>query len=162
MSISAGDSIPFTTFLKSVDFKIEQVDGETLFTGRNVVLFALPGAYTATCDSQHVPSFIRVADALRAKGVDEIVCLATNDPWVMEAWGKSTGGVDAGISFLSDPESKFTAAIDMIMDVPAVGFHQRSKRYSMYVKNGVVEIYNPEIERGTCEISGGEALLTQL
>ena len=162
MTILAGDRLPETTFLKSTDFALEEIQGADLFLNRKVVLFGLPGAYTATCDSAHVPSFIRVADQLRAKGVDEIVCLATNDAWVMEAWGKATGGADAGISFLSDPESKFTAAIDMILDAPAVGFHGRSKRYALYAENGIVKFYNPEVERGVCEISGGEALLAQL
>ncbi len=162
MTISVGDELPNTTFLKSTDFEAVQISGEKLFSGRNVVLFALPGAFTATCDSHHVPSFMRVADALCAKGVDEIVCLATNDPWVMGAWSKTTGGAEAGITFLSDPESKFTAAIDMIMDVPASGFHKRSKRYSLYAQNGIVKIYNPEVARGSCEISGGETLLAQL
>ena len=162
MTISVGDKLPETTFLKSTDFEVEQIQGRDLFADRNVVLFALPGAYTATCDSQHVPSFMRVADALRAKGVDEIICVATNDAWVMEAWAKATGGADAGISFLSDPESKFTEAMDMLMDVPAIGFHKRSKRYSLYAENGVVKVYNPEVARGSCEISGGEALLAQI
>lgn len=162
MTISAGDQLPDATFLRSTDFEVEQIASRDVFDGRNVVLFALPGAYTATCDSRHVPSFMKVADQLRAKGIDEIVCLATNDPWVMEAWGKSTGGLDAGISFLSDPESAFTASIDMIMDAPAVGFHKRSKRYSLYAENGIVKIYNPEVARGSCEISGGDALLAQL
>ncbi|MDG2339588.1 MAG: peroxiredoxin [Paracoccaceae bacterium] len=162
MTISVGDKIPLTAFVKLVGAIATPISGADIFQGRKVAIFGLPGAYTSTCDSAHVPSFIRVADALRAKGVDEIICLATNDPWVMGAWSKSTGVADAGITFLSDPESKFTTAIGMEMSAPAVGFHARSKRYAMYADNGVVKIFNPEVERGVCEISAGETLLAQI
>ena len=162
MTISVGDAIPQTTFAKMQDGEISQISGAEVFDGRKVVIFGLPGAFTSTCDSQHVPSFMRVADDLRTKGVDEIICVATNDPWVMHAWAISTGGADAGITFLSDPESSFTLAIGMEMSAPAVGFHNRSKRYAMYVENGIVKVYNPEVQRGVCDISGGETMLAQI
>ncbi|MDP7150430.1 MAG: peroxiredoxin [Paracoccaceae bacterium] len=162
MTITVGDKVPFTTFLKLGADGIEQINGEALFSGRKVVIFGLPGAFTPTCDSAHVPSFMRVADDLRAKGVDELVCVAVNDPWVMGAWGHSTGGVAAGITFLSDPQSEFAEGIDMILDVPATGFVRRMKRFSMIVEDGTVTAFNPEIARGVCEVSGGETLLAQL
>ncbi len=162
MTLSVGDKLPSTNFAKLVDGVVVQVPSIDLLSAQKVVIFGLPGAYTGTCSSAHVPSFMRVADELKAIGVDEVICLATNDPWVMDAWGKATGGEAAGISFLSDPESKFTAGIGMTMDAPAVGFHARSKRYALYAENGIVKIYNPEIERGVCDISGGEALLAQI
>lgn len=162
MTIAVGYKVPFTSFLKMGSEGMETIQGETLFSGRNVVIFGLPGAFTPTCDSAHVPSFMRVADDLKAKGVDEIVCVSVNDPWVMDAWGKSTGGDAAGITFLSDPVSEFAEGIDMILDVPATGFVRRMKRFAMYVENGEVKIFNPETARGVCEISGGEALLAQI
>ena len=162
MSISVGQNVPLTTFVKLGDAGVQEVSGEALFEGRNVVVFGLPGAFTPTCDSAHVPSFMRVADELRAKGVDEIVCLSVNDPWVMDAWSKTTGGSEAGITFLADAQSDFAEVIDMILDVPATGFVRRMKRFSMYVENGVVKVFNPEVARGVCEISGGEALLAQI
>lgn len=162
MSISVGDKVPFTSFLKLGEKGPEQVSGEEIFSGRKVVVFGLPGAFTPTCDSAHVPSFMRVADQLKAKGVEEIICVSVNDPWVMQAWAKSTGGEEAGITFLADAASDFTAGIDMILDVPATGFVRRSLRYSMIVDDGIVKAFNPEVARGVCEISGGEALLEQL
>jgi cytochrome c peroxidase len=162
MSISVGDKVPFTSFLTLGANGPEQVVGETLFSGRKVVVFGLPGAFTPTCDSAHVPSFMRVADQMKAKGVDEIVCVSVNDPWVMGAWAKSTGGEQAGITFLADAQSDFTTGIDMILDVPATGFVRRSLRYSMLVEDGTVKIFTPEVARGVCEISGGEALLAQI
>ena len=162
MSISVGDKVPFTSFLKLGANGPEQVSGESLFSGRKVVVGGLPGAFTPTCDSAQVPSFMRVADQMKAKGVDEIVCVSVNDPWVMGAWAKSTGGEEAGITFLADAQSEFTAGIDMILDVPATGFVRRSLRYSMLVEDGTVTVFNPEVARGACEISGGEALLEQI
>lgn len=162
MSISVGDKVPFTTFSKLGENGPEAVSGQDLFSSRKVVVFGLPGAFTPTCDSAHVPSFMRVSEDMRAKGVDEIICLSVNDPWVMNAWAKSTGGEEAGINFLCDAQSEFAQAIDMVLDVPATGFVRRMKRFSMYVEDGVVKAYNPEIGRGVCEISGGEALLQQI
>lgn len=157
MTISAGDTIPFTTFSKMVDGEITQVDGEAIFKDRSVIVFGLPGAFTSTCDTMHVPSFMRVMDDLKSKGVDEVICLANNDPWVMDVWSSSTGGAEAGITFLTDPTGDFAEAIGMLMEVPAIGFHRRSKRYAMHLDNGVVKVWHPQIEAG-CDISGGEAM----
>lgn len=162
MTIAVGDKVPFTAFLKMGEQGIETIPGKDIFSGRKVVIFGLPGAFTPTCDSAHVPSFMRVAEDLKNKGVDEIVCVSVNDPWVMDAWGKSTGGAEAGITFLSDPQSDFAEGIDMILDVPATGFVRRMKRFAMYVEDGIVRVFNPETARGQCEISGGEALLGQI
>jgi len=162
MSLSIGDKLPSAQFAKLADGEVTFINSEDVISGRNVVIFGLPGAFTGTCTSAHVPSFIAVTEALKANGVDEIICLATNDPWVMDAWAKSTGGEAAGITFLADPESRFTAGIDMTMDVPAIGFHARSKRYALYAEDGIVKIYNPEELRGVCDISGGQTMLAQI
>jgi len=162
MSLSLGDKLPSTVFAKLVDGEVTHIKADDLIKDKKVVIFGLPGAYTGTCTSAHVPSFMRVADDLKATGIDNIICLATNDPWVMDAWAKSTGGEAAGLTFLCDLESKFTAGIDMLLDAPAVGFHARSKRYAMYAENGIVKAYNPEAQPGVCEISGGETLLAQI
>ncbi|MGA1181359.1 MAG: redoxin family protein, partial [Marivivens sp.] len=109
----------------------------------------------------HLPSFMRTKPQFDAKGVDEIICLSVNDPHVMRAWGETSGGAAAGISFLADQASEFTKAIGMEFSAPPAGFFDRSKRYSMFVEDGVVTIFNPEIEKG-CAISGGENLLDQI
>ncbi len=129
--------------------------------GRKVAIFGLPGAYTGTCSTAHVPSFIRTAKGFAEKGVDEIICVSVNDPFVMKAWGEVTGATAAGITMLGDADASFTKAIGMTFDVPPLGFFARSKRYSALVEDGVVTQFNPETGPG-CEISAGEHLLSQL
>ncbi len=119
MTIALGDRLPEATFLEKGAEGIGPVPSAELFAGRRVVLFGLPGAFTGTCSTLHLPSFIRVADALRAKGVDEIVCVAVNDPHVMLAWGESSGAGAAGIRMLADADGAFTRAIGLTYDNPA-------------------------------------------
>ncbi|MCB1352614.1 MAG: peroxiredoxin [Rhodobacteraceae bacterium] len=161
MTISVGDKLPEADFLVVGDNGPEAVSASSLFAGRKVVVFGVPGAYTATCTKEHVPSFVKTADALAAKGVDEIVCISVNDPFVMASWGDSTGAKDAGIRMLADPASSFTEAVGLTFDAPAAGFFKRSQRYSMLVEDGVVSKLNIEPARA-CTISGGETILEQL
>jgi peroxiredoxin len=123
------------------------------------VIFAVPGAFTPTCHSAHVPSFMRTKDQFTEKGVDEIICVSVNDPFVMKAWGEVTGATEAGITMLSDAESAFTKAIGMDFDAPPAGLIARSKRYAMLVEDGIVTQLNEESSPGECEISAGEGLL---
>jgi cytochrome c peroxidase len=134
----------------------------SLTKGRKVVIFGLPGAFTPTCNSAHVPSFMRTKDEFAAKGVDEIICVSVNDPFVMKAWGESTGASAAGLSMLADAASAFTGAIGLQFDAPPVGLLARSKRYAMLVEDGVVKLLQQEESPGTCEVSGGEALLAAM
>ena len=123
----------------------------------------MPGAYTGVCSTQHVPSFIRVADALRAKGVDEIVCVAVNDPHVMLAWGEATGAAAAGIRMLVGRGlGVHQGARPRLTTIPAPGMFGRSKRYALLVEDGVVKVLNIEASTGQCEISAGETLLAAI
>jgi len=140
----------------------EAVDLGKRLAGHKVALFGLPGAYTAPCTNLHVPSFVRTADKLRGKGVDEIICVAVNDPFVLGAWAESTGGAKAGIHFLGDPDGAFTRAIGMNFDAPPLGLYGRSLRYSLLAEDGVVRILNVEEDPTACRISAGEALLAAL
>ena len=162
MTISKGDKLPDATLLQLGENGPETVTLSDKTAGRKVVIFAVPGAYTPTCHSAHVPSFVRTKDQFADKGVDEIICISVNDPFVMRAWGKDTGASDAGITMLGDPESAFTKAIGMDFDAPPAGLVARSKRYAMLVEDGVVTVLNQEESPGTCEISGGEALLAAM
>lgn len=162
MTISVGDRLPGATLLQMGAHGPEAVDMAAKLKGRKVVIFGLPGAFTGTCTTAHVPSFIRTADRFAAKGVDEIICLAVNDPFVMKAWSDSTGAAAAGISMLGDAESAFTTAIGMDFTAAPAGFLNRSKRYALYAEDGVVKVFHPETGSGTCEISGGEALLAAI
>ena len=159
MAIGVGDKVPGANLLRIGADGPESVALADMLAGRNVVIFALPGAYTGTCTSAHVPSFIRSMDALKAKGVEEVICIAVNDPFVMQAWGESTGANAAGITMLGDAASEFTLAMGMAFSAPPVGFDNRSKRYAMHVVDGEVKVLHAEESPGTCELSGGEAMV---
>ena len=161
-TISEGAELPAATLLAMGEKGAEPVDLKARLRGRRVVIFGLPGAFTRTCTAAHVPSFIRTKPGFDAKGVDEIICVAVNDPFVMKAWGESTGAAAAGITMLGDADASFTKAIGMAFSAPAIGFFDRSKRYSLYAEDGVVKQLNLEESPGACEISAGETLLGQL
>ena len=162
MTIAPGDTLPEATLVKMGANGPEAVSLADHAKGKKVVIFAVPGAFTPTCHSAHVPSFIRTKDQFAEKGVDEIICVSVNDPFVMKAWGEATGASDAGISMLGDAESAFTKAIGMDFDAPPAGLIARSKRYAMLVEDGKVTKLHVEESPGVCEISGGEALLAEL
>lgn len=159
MTIAVGDKIPDATLVKLGEKGPEPVEMSALTAGRKVVIFGLPGAYTGTCTTAHVPSFIRNMDALKDKGVDEVICLSVNDPFVMGAWGESTGANDAGITMLGDPECKLTEAMGLRFDAPPVGLIARSKRYALMAEDGVVKVFQAEENPGVCDMSGGEAMV---
>jgi peroxiredoxin len=162
MAISVGDTLPSATFVKMTADGPAEVSLSDMTAGRRVVFFAVPGAYTPTCSSAHVPSFIRTHAALKDKGIDEIACVSVNDPFVLAAWGEATGATGAGITMLGDADSAFTTAIGMDFTAPPAGLMSRSKRYSMVVEDGKVTHLNIEESPGVCELSAGEALLDQL
>lgn len=154
--------LPEATFLVMADDGMHEVVLSDLLKGRRVVIFAVPGAFTPTCDSAHLPGFVRNAAALRARAVDQIVCISVNDPHVMRHWGRLSGAADAGITMLADPAAEFTRAIGMAYSVPARGMLDRSRRYAMLVENGMVTRLNLEETPGACEISAAETLLGQI
>jgi peroxiredoxin len=162
MTISVRDKLPDAMLVKMGDDGPEQVSVSTLTEGRNVVIFAVPGAFTPTCHSAHVPSFIRTKDEFAERGVDEIICVSVNDPFVMGNWGDVTGAKDAGIAMMGDPEAAFTKAIGMEFSAPPAGLIDRSKRYAMLVMDGEVKVLNEEENPGACEVSAGEGLLEDM
>ncbi|MBC7165636.1 MAG: peroxiredoxin [Roseovarius sp.] len=162
MTISTGDKLPEATLLRLGENGPEEVSLASLTKGRKVVIFAVPGAYTPTCSSAHVPSFIRTKAAFDKKGVDEIICVSVNDPFVMNAWGEATGATEAGITMLADPQSAFTKAIGMDFDAPPAGLLARSRRYAMVVEDGTVTVLHVEQNPGACEATAGESLLAEI
>ena len=162
MTIAVGEKLPNATMVTMGAEGPEEVQLSDKLAGRKVALFGLPGAFTGTCSTMHVPSFMRVMDQLKAKGVDEVICVSVNDVFVMDAWGKDTGGAEAGITFLGDAAAEFTKAIGMDFSAPPVGLIDRSKRFTMLVDDGEVKILNPEPSPGQCDISSGETLLDQI
>lgn len=161
MALKKGDTLPAAKLLKLGAGGPEPVELAAITAGKRVAIFALPGAYTGTCTTSHMPSFIRTADAFRAKGVDAIYCITVNDPFVIGAWAQETGADKAGIEVLADADGSFTKAVGMDFDAAGAGLFGRSKRYAMLVRDGVVEVLNEESNPGACDISGGEALLDQ-
>ncbi len=162
MAITQGDTLPDATLVELGADGPAAVQLSAKTKGRKVVIFAVPGAFTPTCHSAHVPSFIRTKDQFDAKGVDEIICVSVNDPFVMKAWGEATGAAAAGITMLGDAESAFTSAIGMDFSAPPAGLLARSKRYAMLVDDGVVTLLQEEESPGVCDVSGGEALLASM
>jgi glutaredoxin/glutathione-dependent peroxiredoxin len=159
--IAEGDTLPEATLLRVGPNGPEAVRLHDRLKGRKVILFAVPGAYTPTCDSAHMPSFVRTADRFAEKGIDEIICVSVNDAHVMRYWGESTGATEAGITLLADADASFTTALGLAFDNPAVGMFDRSRRYAMRVEDGVVTSFHLE-QPGVCEVSTGEAMLAEL
>ncbi|MBO9433907.1 peroxiredoxin [Ruegeria sp. R13_0] len=157
--ITTGEMLPDATLTQMGAEGPEEVRISDKTAGRKVVIFAVPGAFTPTCHSAHVPSFMRTKDQFEAKGVDEIICISVNDPFVMKAWGEATGATEAGLTLLGDAASEFTKAIGMDFDAPPAGLLARSQRYAMLVEDGKVTALNLEESPGACEISAGEGLL---
>ena len=154
MPIKVGDRLPDAKFqVMTTEGQVWKTTDE-VFKGRRVALFAVPGAFTPTCNNLHIPSFLNNAAAIKAKGVHTIAVTGVNDVFVMEAWKKSTGA-EGKIDFLADGNGEFAKAIDMAFDGSGNGLGTRSKRYSMLVDDGVVKKLNIEDAPGKCEISGG-------
>lgn len=161
MTLAAGERFPDATLVRMGDDGPELVELSDVLKGRKVVLFALPGAYTGPCSTIHLPSFIRTADQFRAHGVDEIICVAVNDPFVLKAWGEATGAAAAGITLLGDPDAVLTKALGMEFTAPPIGLYDRSNRYALLLDDGVIRVANVD-EPATCKISVGEELLAAM
>jgi len=130
--------------------------------GRKVVIFGLPGAFTRGCSVTHLPSFMRTREAFAEKGVDEVICIAVNDPFAMTAWGQHTGATEAGITMLADAAGDFTKAIGLEFSAPVVGLYNRCQRFALMAEDGVVKVLNLEEEAGACKLTVGEELLEKI
>ncbi len=159
MTIKVGDKLPQATFYVIGENGPESVASNTVFDGKKVVLFALPGAFTPTCSQAHVPGFVVHADDILAKGVDTIVCMAVNDPFVMKAWGEQQNA--EALMMLSDGNAEFTKAIGLNADMSAVGLGERCGRFAMIADDGVVSFIAIEKPR-EFEVSSAEAILEAL
>ncbi len=138
MSISPGDRIPEVTLTIMGNNGPQPVSSSELLGSGLSVLFAVPGAFTPTCSAEHLPGFVNHAAALKAKGVERIVCMAVNDVFVMDAWGKE-GGADDDITMAADGNGSFAQALGLEMDASAFGMGMRSQRFAMIIRDGVVE-----------------------
>jgi peroxiredoxin len=160
MAIQVGQKLPAATLKVPTADGIQDRTTEQLFAGRKVVLFSVPGAFTPTCSAKHLPGFVQNAPALRAKGVDAIVCMAVNDAFVMEAWGNSQNAGDR-IVMAADGNGDFTRALGLEFDGSRFGMGLRSQRFAMVVEDGVVKQLFVE-QPGRFEVSSAEAVLARL
>lgn len=162
MQISVGDTLPSATFVRMGADGPEEIALKDITTGKKVVIFGLPGAFTGTCSTAHMPSFVNNMDKLRDAGVAEVICVSVNDPFVLDAWSRDTGAGAAGIHLLGDAEATFTKEIGMAFNAPSKGFINRSMRYALIAYDNVVQTLNIENSPGECSISGGNAILDAL
>jgi len=160
MTIKAGDPLPAATFMTMTANGPEPVDSASFFKGKKVALFSVPGAFTPTCSAKHLPGFIEKADALKAKGVDEIACTAVNDVFVMGAWAKNAGA-EGKVTMLADGNGDFAKALGLTMDGSKFGMGTRGQRFSMIVEDGVVTTLNVEAP-GEFKVSAADHMLGQL
>ena len=160
MAIKVGDKIPSVTLRYLTPEGVKAVPSEEFFAGKKVVVFGLPGAYTRTCSSRHLPGYVTSADALRKKGIDAVACLSVNDAFVMDAWGKEHGA-PGKVTMLGDGSAEFTQAIGLSVDRRSAGMGIRSQRYSMVADNGVVTALHVE-PSGEYGVSSAEAMLEKL
>ena len=159
MTIAVGDTLPDVALVKATAEGPEQVQAGEYFAGKTVALLSVPGAFTPTCSARHLPGYVNKAAELKAKGVDEIVGTAVNDAFVMGAWNEAAGSGD--ITMLADGNGEFADAVGLTMDGSGFGLGKRGQRFSMIVKDGVVQELNVEAP-GDFSVSSAEHMLGQL
>jgi glutaredoxin/glutathione-dependent peroxiredoxin len=161
MTISVGDKLPEAALKRVTEDGAQDIGTGEYFAGRTIVLFGVPGAFTPTCSNNHLPGFLENRDAILTKGVDAIAVIATNDHHVMRAWARFSGG-EGQIDFLADGNGTFTRALGLVVDMSAGGLGMRTRRFSMIVKDGVVQSLNLEEKAGTAEMTGAARVLELL
>ncbi|MBV9861639.1 MAG: peroxiredoxin [Alphaproteobacteria bacterium] len=160
MTIQVGDRVPNATLRHLTAAGVQAITTDELFRGKKIVLFGLPGAYTRTCSSRHLPGYVTHAAALKGKGIDTVACVSVNDAFVMGAWGDEHGAADK-VMMLGDGSGEFTQAIGLELDRRKEGMGMRSQRYSMLVEDGVVKALHVE-KPGEYAVSDAESMLAAL
>ena len=162
MTIKVGDRLPDATFPIMTDKGPKTVQLGSKLAGRKIAIFAMPGAFSATCSGDHIPNILMHKEALEAKGVEEILVICVNDPCVMRAWEKSSAADEGELTFLADSDASFSKAMGLTFDAPPIGFYSRSQRYAMLVEDGVVAALLLEEKRASITTSGADALLAAI
>jgi glutaredoxin/glutathione-dependent peroxiredoxin len=160
MTIKAGERMPAGKFKVMGESGPQDLTTAQLFDGKRVVLFSVPGAFTPTCNAKHLPGFIHQAEAMRAKGIDTIACMAVNDVFVMNAWGKSAAAGDL-VTMLADGNGEYARALGLELDATGFGMGKRGQRFAVVVDNGVATKVNVEAP-GEFKVSAAEYVLGQL
>jgi glutaredoxin/glutathione-dependent peroxiredoxin len=160
MTIKVGDKVPSAKLKQMTADGMKDVQTDEFFKGKKIVLFAVPGAFTPTCSAKHLPGFVEKAGEIKKQGVDSIVCLAVNDAFVMNAWGKDQKA-EGKVQMLADGNGDFTRAVGLELDGSGYGLGKRSQRYAMVIDDGVVKVLNVE-KPGAFEVSSADAILKAL
>jgi peroxiredoxin len=160
MTIKVGDRMPEGKFKTMSESGPKDLSTSELFNGKKVVLFSVPGAFTPTCDAKHLPGFLTQAEALKAKGIDTIACMAVNDVFVMNAWGKSSN-VGGKVVMLADGNGDYSRALGLELDAKGFGMGMRGQRFAILVDNGVAKQVNIEAP-GQFKVSSADHVLSQL
>lgn len=161
MTINVGDRLPSVTLRQVTPEGPKEISTDDFFRGKKVALFAVPGAFTPACSQRHLPGFVDKAADIRAKGIDEIACVAVNDAAVLGAWGRAQK-TEGKVTMLADGSGDFARALGLELDLTRGGLGIRSKRYSMLVDDGVVKLLNVEQQPGQVDASSAESLLKAL
>lgn len=161
MTIATGQRLPDATFKSNSPDGPKEMTTAEIFAGRKVVLFGVPGAFTPTCNKNHLPGYIENRDAILSRGVDEIAVVAVNDVFVMSAWAQASGG-DGKLLFLADGSGDFAKAAGLDIDLGKAGLGLRMKRFSAIIDDGVVTALNIEDAPGSVVTSGAATILEQL
>jgi glutaredoxin/glutathione-dependent peroxiredoxin len=161
MTIKVGDKLPSATLRQVTPDGPKEVTTDSFFSGKKVVLFAVPGAFTPACSQRHLPGYVDKAADLKAKGIDEIACVAVNDAAVLTAWARDQKS-EGRITMLADGSGDFVRAVGLELDLTKGGLGIRSQRYSMLVENGVVKSLNLEPAPGQVDASSAEAMLRSI
>ena len=160
MAIRPGDRVPAASLMVMGPEGPSKLSTDDLFAGKRVAVFGLPGAFTPVCSAQHLPGYVAKAGALRTKGIDAIVCVSVNDPFVMKAWGDAHNVGDT-VQMVADPKGSFTQALGLTTDLSDFGLGERSERYSMIVDDGSVTAVNVEKSVLDHDVSSVDALISQ-
>ena len=162
MKIKVGDKLPSSDlFYLDQNNDVKKIDILDICRNNKTIILGMPGAFTKTCSTLHLPGFLKNYELALKKGVTKIVCIAVNDPNVMKAWGENQN-VGTKILMVGDPFLKFTKSIGSVVDKSAKGLGMRSNRYTMLVENEVLKKVEEEIETATCELSGAESFLRSI
>jgi peroxiredoxin len=161
MTIKVGDKLPTATLKHMTPEGVQEITTDDFFRGKKVALFAVPGAFTPACSQRHLPGYVDRAADLKAKGIDEVACVAVNDAFVLNAWSKDQKA-ESKVHMLADGSADLTRALGLELDATRMGLGIRSKRYSMLVDNGVVKSLNVEPQPGQVDVSSADAMLKAL
>jgi glutaredoxin/glutathione-dependent peroxiredoxin len=161
MTIQIGEPIPNVTLKRLGNSGMEDLAIGDYLQNKKVILFATPGAFTPTCAQKHLPGYVAQADALKSQGIDEIICVSVNDPFVMKHWGE-TAQAEGKVTMIPDGNGEFVEALGLVLDGRGFGLGKRAQRFSMLIENGIVKDLQVEPAAGNVELSGAEACLIRL